>query len=150
MKKHWVMWMVFASVGTVCAQGTTPDYPVQQDASMSAQIEAVRLNYEDVKAKAERKLAEEQAAKQKAEDERRAREAARAKQAAAQRAAKAKEEAARRAKLEKRADEAAELDLELKRLQVRRETAQTEREVAIAEEEARRAKEAVDAKLGKR
>ena len=124
-----------------------PDYPAQLDKSMDAQIEAVRLNYEDVKAKAEKKLATEKAAQAKAKAKADAQKAAAAKKLAAKREAAAKVAAERKAKLEKRSDEAAELDLELKRLKVREATAKTKTTEAISEEEAKRAKDFVDAKL---
>ena len=124
-----------------------PDYPAQLDKSMDSQIEAVRLNYEDVKAKAEKKLATEKAAQAKAKAKADAQKAAAAKKLAAKREAAAKVAAERKAKLEKRSDEAAELDLELKRLKVREATARTKTAEAISEEEAKRAKDFVDAKL---
>lgn len=158
MKKQCVAFLS-AFVASVAFAGTStseypvqtgnvpPDYPAQLNQSMDSQIEAVRLNYEDVKAKAEKKLAAEKAAKAKAQAKAEARKAAAAKKLAAKKAAAEKAAAERKAKLEKRSDEAAELDLELKRLKVREATAKTKTTEAISEEEAKRAKDFVDAKL---
>ena len=61
MKKTLLMLAMLATAPFAIAQTVPPDYPAQQDRSLEAQIESVRLNYEDVKAKAEQKLAQEKA-----------------------------------------------------------------------------------------
>ena len=149
MKKSiFVLLTTIASSYAIAQTGTVPpDYPAQLDRSMDSQIEAVRLNYEDVKAKAEAKLAAEKAATEKAKAKEAARKAAAAKKLAAKKAAQEKKAAERAAKLEKRADESAELDLELKRLKVREATAETKVKEAISEEQIKRAGDIVDAKL---
>lgn len=149
MKKSiFVFLTTIASSYAIAQTGTVPpDYPAQLDRSMDSQIEAVRLNYEDVKAKAEAKLAAEKAATEKAKAKEAARKAAAAKRLAAKKAAQEKKAAERAAKLEKRADESAELDLELKRLKVREATAETKVKEAISEEQIKRAGDIVDAKL---
>lgn len=149
MKKSiFVFLTTIASSYAIAQTGTVPpDYPAQLDRSMDSQIEAVRLNYEDVKAKAEAKLAAEKAATEKAKAKEAARKAAAAKKLAAKKAVQEKKAAERAAKLEKRADESAELDLELKRLKVREATAETKVKEAISEEQIKRAGDIVDAKL---
>ena len=149
MKKSiFVLLTTIASSYAIAQTGTVPpDYPAQLDRSMDSQIEAVRLNYEDVKAKAEAKLAAEKAAAEKAKAKEAARKAAAAKKLAAKKAVQEKKAAERAAKLEKRADESAELDLELKRLKVREATAETKVKEAISEEQIKRAGDIVDAKL---
>ena len=149
MKKSiFVLLTTIASSYAIAQTGTVPpDYPAQLDRSMDSQIEAVRLNYEDVKAKAEAKLAAEKAATEKAKAKEAARKAAAAKRLAAKKAAQEKKAAERAAKLEKRADESAELDLELKRLKVREATAEAKVKEAISEEQIKRAGDIVDAKL---
>ena len=82
MKKTLLMLAMLATAPFAIAQTVPPDYPAQQDRSLEAQIESVRLNYEDVKAKAEQKLAQEKAAAQKAKAQEAARKAAAAKKAA--------------------------------------------------------------------
>lgn len=147
-KSMFVLFTVFAASYAMAQTGTVPpDYPAQLDRSMDSQIESVRLNYEDVKAKAEAKLAAEKAAAEKAKAKEAARKAAAAKKLAAKKAAQEKEAKERAAKLEKRADENAELDLELKRLKVREATANTKVKEAISEEQIKRAGDIVDAKL---
>ena len=111
MKKTLLMLVMLATAPFTIAQTVPPDYPAQQDRSLEAQIESVRLNYEDVKAKAEQKLAREKAAAQKAKAQEAARKAAAAKKLAAQKKAAQSKAQARADKLEKRADESAELDL---------------------------------------
>lgn len=149
MKKSiFVLLTVFAGSYAMAQTGTVPpDYPAQLDRSMDSQIEAVRQNYEDVKAKTEAKLAAEKAAAEKAKAKEAARKAAVAKKLAAQKAAEKKKADERAAKLEKRADESAELDLELKRLKVREATAETKVKEAVSEEQIKRAGDIVDAKL---
>ena len=61
MKKMILTLTALVMVPFAMAQTVPPDYPAQQDRSLEAQIESVRLNYEDVKAKAEQKLAKEKA-----------------------------------------------------------------------------------------
>lgn len=87
MKKTLLMLAMLATAPFAIAQTVPPDYPAQQDRSLEAQIESVRLNYEDVKAKAEQKLAQEKAAAQKAKAQEAARKAAAAKKLAAQKRA---------------------------------------------------------------
>ncbi len=149
MKKTLLMLAMLATAPFAIAQTVPPDYPAQQDRSLEAQIESVRLNYEDVKAKAEQKLAQEKAAAQKAKAQEAARKAAAAKKLAAQKRAAQLKAQARADKLEKRADESAELDLQLKRLKVRQVTAGTEVKEAVAAEKVKRASELVDAELKK-
>ncbi len=128
------------------AEGTVPpDYPAQVEAynakPIDAQIEAVRRNYEDVRAKAQaridaRKRVEAEAAEEKAKQERRA-------QAAAAAARKAREkEAVRKAmKDEKYNEEMRELDLEMKRLDVRSKRSTIEVQEAEDRAKIRRANE---------
>ena len=80
MKKTLLMLAMLATAPFAIAQTVPPDYPAHR--SLEAQIESVRLNYEDVKAKAEQKLAQEKAAAQKAKAQEAARKAAAAKKAA--------------------------------------------------------------------
>ena len=64
MKKTLLMLAMLVTAPFAIAQTVPPDYPAQQDRSLEAQIESVRLNYEDVKAKAEQKLAQEKEEKE--------------------------------------------------------------------------------------
>lgn len=134
--------MSWAQIGEV-----PPDYPAQAAQyptnPVDAQIEAVRRNYEDVKARAhaERRAKEErEAAQAKAQ----AREKARARAAAE---ARAKEAARKAAKQEKFQDEERELELEMKRLDVRSKRSDIETKEAINREKARRANEIVERML---
>ena len=104
MKKTLLMLAMLATAPFAIAQTVPPDYPAQQDRSLEAQIESVRLNYEDVKAKAEQKLAQEKAAAQKAKAQEAARKAAAAKELAAQKRAAQLKAQARADQLEKRDD----------------------------------------------
>ena len=110
--------MSWAQIGEV-----PPDYPAQAAQyptnPVDAQIEAVRRNYEDVKARAQLRLDAERRAKEEreaAQAKAQAREKARARAAAE---ARAKEAARKAAKQEKFQDEERELELEMKRLDVR-------------------------------
>ena len=116
-------------------QGYQQGYSVPADAqaagvtAVDAQIEAVRANYEDVKAQIDaRKKAEAAAAKKKAQ--------------AAAAAAKAK--AAQQAKINKRNEEKAELQMELLRLDVQKKKAQVGADAAMSNATAERAKDFVD------
>lgn len=149
MKKTIFMLSLFVCAPLAWSQAVPPDYPAQQNRSLEAQIESVRLNYEDVKAKAEKKLAKEKAAAEKAKAQEAARKAAAAKRLAAQRKAAQLKAQARADKLEKRADESAELDLQLKRLQVRQAAARTQVQEALSAEKVKRAGEIVDSELKK-
>ena len=124
--------MSWAQIGEV-----PPDYPAQAAQYPTnpddAQIEAVRRNYEDVKEERDAALA-------KALE----REKARARAAAA---ARAKEAARKAAKQEKFQDEERELELEMKRLDVRSKRSDIETKEAINREKARRANEIVERML---
>lgn len=113
-----------------------PDYPAQVSQSTDAQIEMVRRNYEDVKAKAARKAARQKAL---AEQERKAKQAAAAEKAA--------QKAARQAKLEKRADQEAELHLELKRIELKRAQSKLKVDEALDNETIRHAEEIVKSRI---
>lgn len=149
MKKQLFVLGSLLFVSTAFSQTVPPDYPAQQNPSLESQIESVRLNYEDVKTKAEQKLAKEKAEAAKAKAQQEARKAAAAKKLAAQKKAAAQKRAARQEKLERYADESTELDLELKRLQVRQATARTKLDEAATEEQIKRINEVVDIKLQK-
>ena len=126
--------MSWAQIGEV-----PPDYPAQAAQyptnPVDAQIEAVRRNYEDVKARAQLRL----------DAERRTKEEREAAQAKAQ--ARAKEAARKAAKQEKFQDEERELELEMKRLDVRSKRSDIETKEAINREKARRANEIVERML---
>lgn len=149
--------LLAASLAAVCSFAwaqtgeVTPDYPAQaaqyQTNPVDAQIEAVRRNYEDVKARAQMRLDAEKRAKEEREAAQakvKARERARA-QAAAD--ARAKEAARKAAKQEKYQDEERELELEMKRLDVRSKKSDIETKEAINREKARRANEIVERML---
>lgn len=151
------MALVLAS-GVAGAQ-VPPDYvapsAVYPSGSVEAQIEAVRRNYEEVKAAAQARLAAEQAAQreaqraaQKAKEAEKARIAAQKKAAAAQKLAKEKAEAAEKARLqarqEKYEDQLRDLELELKRLELRTKSSNVRVQEAIDEEKIRRVDELVD------
>ena len=133
--------MSWAQIGEV-----PPDYPAQAAQyptnPVDAQIEAVRRNYEDVKARAQLRLDAERRAKEE-------REAAQAKAQAREKAAeaRAKEAARKAAKQEKFQDEERELELEMKRLDVRSKRSDIETKEAINREKARRANEIVERML---
>ena len=118
-------------------QGYQQGYYVPADAqaagvtAVDAQIEAVRANYEDVKAQAQTKI-----------DARKKAEAAAAKKKAQAAAAKAK--AAQQAKINKRNEEKAELQMELLRLDVQKKKAQVGADAAMSNATAERAKDFVD------
>lgn len=132
--------MVFCA--GVNAQEVPPDFvqPGGPGAAVmspiDAQIQAVHMNYMDVKAQAEAKLRAREAARLKAEKAR--------KQAAA---AAAKERARKAAKAEKRDDENYEIDMEMKRLQLREMRARVRTTEAQQEAIANRAQDMVDVKL---
>lgn len=128
-----------------------PDYVDQasryQLNPVEAQIEAVRRNYEDVKARAQARLDEERRAEaQRAAEQAKARAAqqARDKQAAQ---ARAKEAARKAAKQEKYQDEERAIELEMKRLDLRAKKSEIEAKEAINREKARRANEIVEREL---
>ena len=136
--------MSWAQIGEV-----PPDYPAQAAQyptnPVDAQIEAVRRNYEDVKARAQLRLDAERRAKEEREAaQAKAREKARARAAAE---ARAKEAARKAAKQEKFQDEERELELEMKRLDVRSKRSDIETKEAINREKARRANEIVERML---
>ena len=110
-------------------QGYQQGYYVPAD----AQIEAVRANYEDVKAQAQAKI-----------DARKKAEAAAAKKKAQAAAAAAKAKAAQQAKINKRNEEKAELQMELLRLDVQKKKAQVGADAAMSNATAERAKDFVD------
>ncbi len=120
----------YVQPGTVGAPAVIVADPVD------AQIQAVHMNYMDVQAQAQAELNARQAAQRKAEQ---------AKQRAA--AAAAKERARKAAKAEKRDDEKYELDIEMKRLQVREMRARVRTTEAQQEAIANRAQDMVDVKL---
>ncbi len=123
------------------AGSVPPDYAAT---AADAQIQAVKANYEDVKAQAQAKIdarqkAEAQAAKLKAQQQ-----AAAAKKKAQAAAAAAKVRAEKQAKIDKRNDEKAELQMELLRLDVQKKKAQVGADAAISNATAERAKDFVD------
>ncbi len=121
-----------------------PDYVMT---STDAQIQAVKANYEDVKAQAQaqieaRQKAEAQAAKLKAQQQ-----AAAAKKKAQAAAAAAKVRTEKQAKIDKRNDEKAELQMELLRLDVQKKKAQVGADAAMSNATAERAKDFVDTQV---
>ena len=132
-----------------------PDYPAQQAAGQAAQgayyadpvqaqIEDVRRNYEEVRIKAQQQLDARKAAeaeKARAESEAKAR--AEARQAAARQAA-AKEAARKAQRDEKYEDEQRSLDLQLKRLEVRKAESAVKVQEAVDSRKVERADELVD------
>lgn len=128
MKKVLLAAALIATASGVWAQTGTvpPDYPEQQAQyyanPVDAQIEAVRRNYEDVKARAQ------------------ARERAAA-------AARAKETARKAAKEEKYRDQARELELEMRRMDVESKRSDLEVKQAINREKVRRAGEIVEREI---
>ena len=133
---------IASAAGWAQSASVPPDYPGQaaqySTNPVDAQIEAVRRNYEDVRARAQARLdAERQAEKAEAA----AKERARA-QAAAQ--ARAKEAARKAAKQEKYQDEEREIDLEMKRLDLRAKKSDIEVREAINREKVRCANEIVE------
>ncbi len=124
-----------------------PDYPAQQAAGQAAQgayyadpvqaqIEDVRRNYEEVRIKAQQQLDARKAAE--AEKAR-----AEARQAAARQAA-AKEAARKAQRDEKYEDEQRSLDLQLKRLEVRKAESAVKVQEAVDSRKVERADELVD------
>ena len=133
---------IASAAGWAQSASVPPDYPGQaaqySTNPVDAQIEAVRRNYEDVRARAQARLdAERQAEKAEAAAQERARA-----QAAAQ--ARAKEAARKAAKQEKYQDEEREIDLEMKRLDLRAKKSDIEVREAINREKVRRANEIVE------
>lgn len=133
-----------------------PDYPAQQQSTVypgypgyygdpvQQQIEDVRRNYEEVRYKAQQQLDARRAAaaqKAKAEAEERARTEAR--QAAARQAA-AKEAARKAQREEKYEDEQRALDLQMKRLEVRKAESEVKVQEAVDNKKVERADELVD------
>lgn len=130
-----------------------PDYPAQQQSTaypgyygdpVQQQIEDVRRNYEEVRYKAQQQLDARRAAaaqKVKAEAEERARTEAR--QAAARQAA-AKEAARKAQREEKYEDEQRALDLQMKRLEVRKAESEVKVQEAVDSKKVERADELVD------
>ena len=137
--------LLAASLAAVCSFSwaqtgeVPPDYPAQaaqyQTNPVDAQIEAVRRNYEDVKARAQMRLDAEKRAKEERE----------AAQAASD--SRSKGAALKAAKQEKYQDEERELELEMKRLDVRSKKSDIETKEAINREKARRANEIVERML---
>ncbi len=153
MKKLLLTMTLTAACSLAWGQNSAvpPDYAAQatqyQANPVDAQIEAVRRNYEDVKARAQMKLDAERRAQQAREEQQaqvRAKEQARAR---AESAARAKEAARKAAKQEKYQDEERELALELKRLDVRSKTSDIEVKEAVNREKVRRANEIVEREL---
>ena len=123
--------------------------------SMDAQIEAVRQNYERVRAEAQIRMAAEAAAKAEAERaaaQAKAAEAARVeaqrREAAAQQRAREKAAAAerdrRQAREERYEDQLRELELEMKRLELRSKQSDLRVKEAVDEQKIRRADEIVE------
>ena len=168
MKKFLVVAAVLATAGCTTAQQNPPpyqtqvppdyvgsvpaDYPAQQNSAqpayyadpMQAQIEEVRRNYEEVRVKAQQELDARKAAQERqAQLDRQARAEADARQAASRRAA-AKEAARKAARDEKYEDEQRALNLELKRLEVRKAQSQVKVQEAVDNRKVERADELVD------
>ncbi len=161
MKKLLLVAAVLAAAGcSTAAQQTQPpyqgqvppDYPAQQAAGtgsyaldpMQAQIENVRRNYEEVRIKAQHELDVRKAAEaRKAQAESEARARAEASKAAERRAA-ARERARKQQRDEKYEDEQRALDLELKRLEVRKAQSAVKVQEAVDNRKAERANELVD------
>ena len=139
---------IASAAGWAQSASVPPDYPGQaaqySTNPVDAQIEAVRRNYEDVRARAQARLdTERQAEKAEAAAKARAQAQERARaQAAAQ--ARAKEAARKAAKQEKYQDEEREIDLEMKRLDLRAKKSDIEVREAINREKVRRANEIVE------
>ncbi len=153
MKKVLLAWLLTCSTTLTWAQigQVPPDYPEQaaqyQFNSVDAQIEAVRRNYEDVKARAQARLDAERRAEAERAAERAKTLAREKQQARAAAEARAKEESRKAAKQEKFRDEQRELELELKRLDVRAKKSDIELKEAINQEKIRRANEIVERQL---
>lgn len=153
MRKVLLVTMLAAAAGSGWAQTASvpPDYPAQasqlQSSPVDAQIEAVRRNYEDVKARAQVRLDAErraQAERQAQQAQEQAREKARA-QAAAE--ARAKEAARKAGKKEAFDDEQRKMQLEMQRLDLRAKQSDIELKEAINREKVRRANEIVEKQL---
>lgn len=148
MKK--VLIAVVVSAAAAAAMSQVMDTSGQ--AGMDAQIQAVKQNYEDAKAAAEAQLeAKKRAAQAQAEAQQaqaRAEQAAKdraAKARAAQQAAAAKVKAEREAVVQQRNDESAQLDLEMKKLQVEKLRSEVDRDKAINAAQTQRAEDYADA-----
>lgn len=128
-----------------------PDYPDQaaqyQANPVDAQIEAVRRNYEDVKARAQARLDAQRRLEQQRQEEQAKAQAREKARAAAAAQARAKEAARKAAKQEKYQDEQRALDLEMKRLDVRAKKSDIEVKEAINREKIRRANEIVERQM---
>lgn len=123
-----------ANAQAAAAAGSVPpDYQAAGVTAVDAQIEAVRANYEDVKAQAQAQI-----------DARKKAEAAAAKKKAQAAAAAAKAKAAQQAKINKRNEEKAELQMELLRLDVQKKKARVGADAAMSNATAERAKDFVD------
>ena len=153
MKKVMLATLLASAAAAVGAQtgSVPPDYPEQaaryQANPVEAQIEAVRRNYEDVKARAQARLDAQQReqaeraqieAQIKLQNEKKARAAAQA---------RAKEAARKAAKEEKSRDEKRPLELEMKRMDVRSKQSDLEVKEAVNREKVRRANEIVEREL---
>lgn len=148
MKKVVVLCAVAVAVLTGCAQTKTPAYVGQGAVSpVDVQIEAVRQNYETVKAQDEARVAEQRAAQAEAAKQKAKQQAAEAKAKAARQAAAAKEKARLQAREEKYQDQVREMELEMQRLRVRSETSKVKVQEAVDGEKIRRADEMVDVYL---
>lgn len=152
--RRLVLVFLVMMAGGVSAQVPTDNIP-SSPGSIDAQIEAVRQNYERVRAEAQMKLAAEAAAK--AEAERAAAQAkaaeaaqleAQQKAAAAQQRAREKAVAAERARRaardERYEDQLRELELEMKRLELRSKQSDLRVKEAVDEQKIRRADEIVE------
>lgn len=153
MKKVLLAAALIATASGVWAQTGTvpPDYPEQQAQyyanPVDAQIEAVRRNYEDVKARAQSRLdAQRRAKAEAAEREAEAKARAQARERAAA-AARAKETARKAAKEEKYRDQARELELEMRRMDVESKRSDLEVKQAINREKVLRAGEIVEREI---
>ena len=123
------------------AGSVPPDYVMT---SSDAQIQAVKANYEDVKARAQAKIDARQKAEAAAAKLRAQQQAAATKKKAQAAAAAAKLRAEKQAKIDKRNDEKAEMQLEMMRLDVEQKKAQVNADVAKSRATADRAKDFVD------
>lgn len=112
------------------------DYASGMASPTDMQIQAVKQNFEEVKAQAQAQI-----------DARNRAQAAAAKKKAAAEQAAARERAKKAAKIEKRNDEKAQIELEMMRLDLQKKKAQVGADSAISDATAQRAKDLVDTKV---
>lgn len=144
--------IIAVAVSAMAAAGMAQVADLSGQAGMDAQIQAVKQSYEDAKAAAQAQLEAKKRTAQEQEYARQAQEKA-AKEAAdrklrAQAAANAqaaKEKAERAAIEQQRKDESAQMDLEMKKLQLEKLRSEVERDKAINAAQTQRAADYADA-----